>query len=176
MNMQAVFGGGCFWCYEAIFRRLRGVEFVVSGYAGGETKNPTYDEVCTGATGHAEVIKIIFDPAVISYEVLLEIFFHVHDPTVRNRQGADTGSQYRSLILYQTEAQKDAAERIIKKLTDEHAFENPIVTEIKPLGEFCEAEAHHQRYYDSNPEQAYCQYVITPKLAKFIKQYSAMLV
>ena len=171
----AVLGGGCFWCYEAIFTRLKGVISVMSGYAAGTTANPTYEQVCSGATGHAEVIKITFNPQEISYDDLLDVFFHVHDPTVKNRQGADEGSQYRSIILYATPAQKTSAEKIIQKFTEQHEFEKPIVTEIKPLEKFYEAEDYHQRYFELNREQPYCQYVISPKMLKFKEKYAKMM-
>ena len=176
-NETVVFGGGCFWCYEAIFSRLKGVGKVVSGYAGGTKENPTYDEVCTGRTENAEVIQITFDPSVISFKTLLEVFFNVHDPTVKNRQGADEGSQYRSIILFTTPEQKIAAETYIAKLTADHIFPNPIVTEIKPLGEkgFYEAEKYHQKYFDTNREQPYCEFVISPKMTKFMKAYKNLL-
>lgn len=165
----AVFGGGCFWCTESIFSKLKGVISVMPGYAGGETEHPTYEEVCTGKTGHAEVIKVVFDPTIISYKTLLEVFFHTHDPTQKNRQGADVGEQYRSTILFTTPAQKEAAENFIK------TFEKPIVTEVKPLKHFYEAETYHQRYFERNPEQSYCTLVISPKLAKFQAQYATLL-
>lgn len=147
----------------------------MSGYAGGATENPTYEQVCSGATGHAEVIKITFNPQEILYDDLLDVFFHVHDPTVKNRQGADEGSQYRSIILYSSSEQKTSAENIIQKLTKEHEFENTIVTEVKPLEKFYEAEDYHQRYFELNREQPYCQYVISPKMAKFRQKYAKMM-
>jgi peptide-methionine (S)-S-oxide reductase len=171
----AVFGGGCFWCTEAVFDELRGVKSVVSGYAGGSTKNPTYEEVCGGRTGHAEVIKIEFDPEEIAFKDLLTVFFATHDPTTLNRQGNDVGTQYRSAIFYADEEQKREAEAFIKELNDSKAFGKPVVTTLEPLGEFYEAEDYHQKYYANNPYQPYCQYMIPPKLNKLHKQFSALL-
>jgi peptide-methionine (S)-S-oxide reductase len=171
----AVFGGGCFWCTEAVFDELRGVKSVVSGYAGGSTKNPTYEEVCGGRTGHAEVIKIDFDPAEIAFKDLLTVFFATHDPTTLNRQGNDVGTQYRSAIFYADEEQKREAEAFIMELNDSKAFGKPVVTTVEPLGEFYEAEDYHQKYYANNPYQPYCQYMIPPKLNKLHKQFSALL-
>jgi peptide-methionine (S)-S-oxide reductase len=171
----AVFGGGCFWCVEAVFDELRGVHSVVSGYAGGETNNPTYEQVCSGRTGHAEVTKIEFDPAQISFRDLLTVFFATHDPTTLNRQGNDVGSQYRSAIFYVDEEQKRQAEAFIKELEDAKAFMNPIVTTLEPLNEFYPAENYHQKYYANNPYQPYCQYMIPPKLNKLHKQYKELL-
>lgn len=172
---RAVLGGGCFWCIEAAFSRLRGVESVVSGYAGGSTVDPTYEEVSSGKTGHAEVAEIRFDPAVIPYEVLLKVFFTLHDPTTLNRQGADIGTQYRSIILTTTEAQYEIAERVRALLESEQIFDHPIVTEIKPLDAFYPAEASHQEYYQKHPEQAYCQAVIAPKLAHLRASFQQLL-
>jgi peptide-methionine (S)-S-oxide reductase len=171
----AVFGGGCFWCTEAVFDELRGVKSVVSGYAGGSTKNPTYEKVCGGGTGHAEVIKIDFDPTEIAFKDLLTVFFATHDPTTLNRQGNDVGTQYRSAIFYANEEQKREAEAFIKELNDSRVFGNPVVTTLEPLGEFYEAEDYHQKYYANNPYQPYCQYMIPPKLNKLHKQFSALL-
>ena len=171
----AVFGGGCFWCTEAVFDELRGVKSVVSGYAGGSTKNPTYEKVCGGGTGHAEVIKIDFDPTEIAFKDLLTVFFATHDPTTLNRQGNDVGTQYRSAIFYATEEQKREAEAFIKELNDSKAFGKPVVTTLEPLGEFYEAEDYHQKYYANNPYQPYCQYMIPPKLTKLHKQFGALL-
>ena len=162
----AVFGGGCFWCTEAIFSSLKGVMRVTPGYAGGRTTRPTYQQVCAGTTGHAEVIKVEYDPIVIGFSDLLEVFFHTHDPTTANRQGNDIGEQYRSIILYQNESQKELAEQFIEKLNIAKEFEHPVVTQIRPLTEFYQAEEHHQGYYLSNAGQPYCQMVIAPKLAK----------
>ena len=171
----AVFGGGCFWCTEAVFDELRGVKSVVSGYAGGSTKNPTYEEVCGGRTGHAEVIKIEFDPDEIAFKDLLTVFFATHDPTTLNRQGNDVGTQYRSAIFYANEEQKREAEAFIKELNDSKSFGKPVVTTLEPLGEFYEAEDYHQKYYANNPYQPYCQYMIPPKLNKLHKQFGALL-
>jgi peptide-methionine (S)-S-oxide reductase len=171
----AVFGGGCFWCTEAVFDELRGVKSVVSGYAGGSTKNPSYDEVCGGRTGHAEVIKIDFDPGEIAFRDLLTVFFATHDPTTLNRQGNDVGTQYRSAIFYADDEQKREAGAFIKELNDSKAFGNPVVTTLEPLGEFYEAEDYHQKYYANNPYQPYCQYMIPPKLNKLHKQFGELL-
>jgi peptide-methionine (S)-S-oxide reductase len=171
----AVFGGGCFWCTEAVFDELRGVKSVASGYAGGSTKNPTYEEVCGGRTGHAEVIKIEFDPGEIAFKDLLTVFFATHDPTTLNRQGNDVGTQYRSAIFYANEEQKREAEAFIKELNDSKAFGKSVVTTLEPLGEFYEAEDYHQKYYANNPYQPYCQYMIPPKLNKLHKQFGALL-
>jgi len=175
ISAVAVFGGGCFWCTEAVFDELRGVKSVMSGYAGGNTKNPTYEEVCGGRTGHAEVIKIEFDPTEIAFKDLLTVFFATHDPTTLNRQGNDVGTQYRSAIFYATEEQKREAEAFIKELNDSKAFGKPVVTTLEPLGEFYEAEDYHQKYYANNPYQPYCQYMIPPKLNKLHKQFGALL-
>jgi peptide-methionine (S)-S-oxide reductase len=171
----AVFGGGCFWCTEAVFDELRGVKSVVSGYAGGTTKNPSYEEVCGGRTGHAEVIKIEFDPGEIAFKDLLTVFFATHDPTTLNRQGNDVGPQYRSAIFYANEEQKREAEAFIKELNDSKSFDKLVVTTLEPLGEFYEAEDYHQKYYANNPYQPYCQYMIPPKLNKLHKQFGALL-
>lgn len=167
----ATLGGGCFWCLEAVYGELQGVEQVVSGYAGGHIKNPTYREVCSGATGHAEVVQISFDPSVISYRDLLRIFFTIHDPTTLNRQGADVGTQYRSIILYHNEVQKQTALEVMQEVTQQGMWPNPIVTELKPFDVFYPAEEYHQRYFARNPWQPYCQVVIAPKVAKFRKQF-----
>lgn len=171
----AVFGSGCFWCAEAIFSQLEGVTSVTSGYAGGHTPNPTYQQVCSDTTGHAEVVKIEFDPAVITYADLLEIFWQTHDPTTPNRQGNDIGSQYRSIILYSDEEQKQAAQHLLEELGKENKFSAPIVTEIVPLEAFYPAEDYHKDYYFRNKMQPYCQFVISPKLAKFRKKYQEKL-
>jgi peptide-methionine (S)-S-oxide reductase len=167
----ATLGGGCFWCTEALYQMLPGVKSVVSGYAGGKTENPTYKQVCEGDTGHAEVIQIEFDPGVISYEKILETFWEAHDPTTLNRQGADTGTQYRSVIFYHSEAQKAAAEK--SKAAAQKDFSQPIVTEISPLPKFYKAEGYHQDYYRNNPSQGYCRMVIKPKVDKFEKKLKA---
>ena len=162
----ATFGGGCFWCVEAVFERQNGVKSVVSGYAGGTKENPTYKKVSTGSTGHAEVVQIEYDPKIISYEKLLEIFWKAHDPTTLNRQGADVGNQYRSIILYHDEDQKKIAEKSLKAENDSGHFPRPIVTQIEPLAEFYPAEGYHQDYYKKNPMAMYCTFVIRPKLQK----------
>ncbi len=167
----ATFGGGCFWCMEAEFQRIPGVVHVTSGFAGGHTENPTYEQVCTGTTGHAEATQIEFDPTKVSYEKLLNYFWDAHDPTTLNRQGADTGTQYRSVILYSGDAQKAAAEK--SKAEAQKKFKDPIVTEIVALKKFYKAEDYHQNYYNDNPEQGYCQVVIKPKLDKFEKKLKA---
>ena len=163
--------GGCFWCIEAVFREVDGVESVISGYTGGTTVNPTYQQVCTGETSHAEAVQVTFNPAKISYREILEIFFSIHDPTTLNRQGVDMGTQYRSAIFYHNEQQKAMAEQIIRELNDANAWAAPIVTEVTPLQEFHPAEDYHQEYFQRNPEYTYCRMVIAPKLAKFRKQY-----
>lgn len=167
----ATLAGGCFWCTEAIFRRLKGVESVVSGYSGGRRENPSYEQVSTGATGHAEAIQIEFDPSVISYEKLLEIFFHLHDPTTINMQGADEGTQYRSVIFYHSEEQKNIAEKVRDEIADSGYYKDPLVTEIVPFEAFYTAEEYHQEYYDNNKNQGYCSYVISPKIHKLLKEY-----
>ncbi len=164
---KATFGGGCFWCIEAIFEEVDGVRDVRPGYSGGEVENPTYEQVCTGETGHAEVIQVTYDPRVVSYERLLEIFWRVHDPTQLNRQGADVGPQYRSVIFYHTPKQKEIAEQYKERLSASGVWEDPIVTEIAPYKNFYEAEADHQDFYRKNPQSAYCQMVIVPKLEKY---------
>lgn len=168
---QATLGGGCFWCLEAVFEQLKGVEQSVSGYAGGQVEYPTYHEVCTGTTGHAEVVQLTFDPDVISFREVLEVFFTIHDPTTPNRQGADTGPQYRSIILWQSEEQRKTAESVIAEFEARGVWDAPIVTEIAPLERFFPAEGYHQEYYRRNPGQAYCSVVIAPKVAKFRKMY-----
>ncbi|HVM50907.1 MAG TPA: peptide-methionine (S)-S-oxide reductase MsrA [Candidatus Acidoferrum sp.] len=167
----ATLGGGCFWCTEAIFQMLPGVKSVTSGYAGGTTENPTYKQVCSGETGHAEVIQIAYDPSVVSYEKILQTFWDAHDPTTLNQQGADTGTQYRSIILYSSPAQKAAAEK--SKAEAQKHFSRPIVTEIVPLKHFYPAEGYHQDFYRSNPNQPYCRAVIRPKVEKFEKKLKA---
>jgi peptide-methionine (S)-S-oxide reductase len=167
----ATFGGGCFWCLEPLFDELKGVVRVEPGYAGGRRPNPTYEQVSTGTTGHAEVIQITYDPAQISYRELLDVFFTMHDPTTPNRQGADVGPQYRSIVLYSSPEQKEQAEDAIEKLNAEGVWDAPIVTEVEPLTAFYPAEAYHRDYYQRNPAQPYCQVVIAPKVAKFRKQY-----
>ena len=171
----ATFGNGCFWCTEAIFQQLKGVEDVVPGYAGGNTKNPTYEEVCSGFSGHAEVIQITYDPAVINYRELLDVFFYTHDPTTLNRQGNDVGSQYRSAIYYHDENQKKEAVKMIEQLKLEKVYENEIVTEVSPLDKFYLAENYHNDYYNNNKNQGYCRAVINPKLDKFVKKYKSKI-
>ena len=171
----AIFGGGCFWCTEAIFLELDGVKKVESGYTGGKTENPTYEEVSTGTTGHAEATQITFDPNKISFGELLEIFFATHDPTTLNRQGADIGTQYRSEIFYHNEEQKKLAEDYIKLLDRENTFGKPVVTKVSPAGKFYVAENYHQNYYARNKEKSYCSYVITPKVEKVRKQFAGKL-
>jgi len=163
----ATFGAGCFWCVEAVFERLDGVRSVVSGYEGGSVDDPTYEEVCTGETGHAEVCRIEYDPSVITFTELLEVFWKTHDPTTLNRQGADVGTQYRSVIFYHNDEQKKLAEEYKKKLDESGAFDKPIVTEISPTVYFFEAEKYHQNYFENNPGQGYCSFVIAPKIRKF---------
>jgi len=171
----ATFGGGCFWCVETIFQDLEGVEKVESGYSGGSTKNPTYEQVCTGTTGHAEVIQLTFDPSVITFGQILTVFFHVHDPTTLNRQGADAGSQYRSVIFYNSPAQKETAEKVIADITASKLWDDPVVTEISALGDYYKAEDYHQDYYNNNPEKSYCSFVIAPKIKKFYKEFPHLL-
>jgi peptide-methionine (S)-S-oxide reductase len=171
----AVFGGGCFWCTEAVFEGLKGVIFVESGYSGGKLKNPTYQEVCSGLTGHAEVVRITYNPEKVSYEFLLSVFFQTHDPTTMNAQGNDRGTQYRSVIFYNSEQQKQIASSVISKLNSEKVYEKPVVTELSPLGEFYKAEDYHQDYFAKNPEQGYCQFVVKPKVEKFRKVFKEYL-
>jgi peptide-methionine (S)-S-oxide reductase len=168
-------GGGCFWCLEAVYDRVEGVIDLVSGYAGGRRPNPTYEQVCSGATGHAEVVQLRFDPEIISFADLLRIFFTIHDPTTLNRQGADVGSQYRSIIFYHSSEQKETAEQIIAQLTADTIWPNPIVTELSPIPEFYPAEAYHQDYFANNPYQPYCQAVVAPKVVKLRQKYAHRL-
>jgi peptide-methionine (S)-S-oxide reductase len=175
MTETLTVGGGCFWCLEAVFERLQGVEKVVSGYAGGKRPNPTYEQVCSGATGHAEVIQITFDPAQITVRELLELFFAFHDPTTVNAQGPDVGTQYRSVVFTNSPAQDAAAREVISELHGEDAFGAPIVTEIAPLDVFWPAEAYHQQYFQRNPAKAYCAAMIGPKVAKLRRGYAARL-
>ena len=163
----ATLGGGCFWCIDTIFRELQGVEKVESGYAGGRTANPTYRDVCSGMTGHAEVVQVTFDPSVLSFRDLLRVFFTVHDPTTPDRQGADIGTQYRSIILYHSDEQRETAKQVIDELSREKVWDDPIVTQLVPFTTFYSAEKYHQDYYSQNPNQPYCQIVIAPKVAKF---------
>ena len=172
---HATFGAGCFWCVEAVFQRLEGVEQVVSGYAGGTVENPTYQQVCTGETGHAEACRITFDTGRISYEELLEVFWKTHDPTTRNRQGNDVGPQYRSVIFYHDDEQKRLAEQYKAKLEAAKIWDKPIVTRIVPFEKFWPAEDYHHNYYDNNPNQGYCRLVITPKVEKFKEIFRSRL-
>ncbi len=167
----ATFGGGCFWCVEAIYERVNGVHGVISGYSGGHVENPDYRQVTTGLTGHAEVVQITYDPQVVTFYELLEIFFKTHDPTTLNRQGADVGTQYRSIILYHSEEQKKQSEEIIAELNGAGIYPNPIVTQVEPFKKFYEAEDYHQEYYENNPNQGYCRMVIQPKVEKFEKVF-----
>lgn len=171
----AVLGAGCFWCVEAVFTELKGVLSVMPGYSGGHTADPDYRSVCTGTTGHAEVARITYDPAQIGFEEILEVFWRTHDPTTRDRQGHDVGTQYRSAIFYADDEQRDTAERLVKALNTSGAYDKPIVTEITPLGRFYEAENYHRDYYANNPDQGYCQFVIRPKLEKFRKAFAQKL-
>ncbi len=171
----AVFGGGCFWCIEAVFIRLKGVLGAQSAYSGGKECDPTYERVCSGSTGHAEVVKITYDPSVISYETLLEVFFYVHDPTTPNRQGADKGTQYRSVIYTTTPQQKMLAQAYIKKLNQARIYKDPIVTEVDSLQDLYLAEDYHQDYLTNNPAQPYCSFVVSPKVRKFEEKFSSLL-
>jgi peptide-methionine (S)-S-oxide reductase len=171
----ATLGGGCFWCIEAAFDEIRGVVNVESGYSGGTTALPKYEQVCTGTTGHAEVVQVTFDPNVISFKEILEIFFTTHDPTTLNRQGADVGTQYRSVIFYHNEKQKETAEQIIKELDAAKVWGDPIVTQVEPFEKFYKAEEYHKRYFGRHPEAGYCMVVITPKIAKLRKKYHEKL-
>ena len=172
MNETATFGGGCFWCIEAALRELHGVEQVISGYAGGQTDDPTYHEVCRGETGHAEVVRVEYDPGTISYETLLEAFFSIHDPTQVNRQGPDIGTQYRSIILHETNEQRELANVYIEALEDE--YDGPIVTDVEPLSTFYRAEDYHQEYFSKNPTDAYCRMHATPKIEKVRERFDEL--
>ena len=172
----ATFGGGCFWCVESCFNMLKGVQSAISGYSGGHKDNPTYEEVCTGETGHAEAIQITFDPKIVSFGELLEIFFATHDPTTLNRQGNDVGTQYRSEVFYYNEDQKEVTEGYIALMTKEKTFKNPIVTRVSAASVFYEAEDYHQNYYNENQEAGYCQVVIDPKIQKLKKMYADRLI
>lgn len=171
----ATLAGGCFWCLEPVFAELRGVERVESGYTGGRVPNPTYEQICYEETGHAEAVRITFDPAAVSFRELLEIFFTIHNPTTMNRQGADTGTQYRSAIFYHSPEQKRVAEEAIREIDAIRIWESPVVTEVVPAGEFYRAEDYHQNYFEQNPNQPYCRAVVAPKVAKFRQQYFAKL-
>ncbi len=172
---KTTLGGGCFWCLEAVYSNLKGVEKAESGYSGGQQDDPTYEQICSGSTGHAEVVQITFDPALISFQDILDAFFDIHDPTTLNRQGNDIGTQYRSVIFYHTVEQRDKANDLLKKLEKSQIWENPIVTEISPLVKFYKAEKYHQDYFKLNASQPYCKIVIEPKVAKFKKKYSTRL-
>lgn len=172
---EATFGAGCFWCVEAVFEELKGVKSVKAGYAGGEIKNPTYRQVASGTTDHAEVARILYDPSVITYEQLLTVFWHTHDPTTLNRQGPDVGPQYRSVIFYHNEKQRKIAEQSLEEVDKSDLWEDPIVTKIQPIKNYSEAEDYHQNYYENNPNAGYCQVVIAPKLKKFRKEFSHLL-
>lgn len=172
---KATLGGGCFWCLEAVYQEVDGVERVVSGYAGGDVPDPSYRQVCSGTTGHAEVVQLTYDPGTISYRDLLEIFFTIHNPTTKDRQGADVGPQYRSIILYHDDEQKTDAETLIQDLTSDGVFSDPIVTEVEPLTAFYPAEEKHQNYYADNPSLPYCQSVITPKVTKLRQKHAEKL-
>jgi len=171
----ATLGGGCFWCLEAVFEGLEGVLSVESGYMGGQTVNPTYEDVCSGRTGHAEVVQVVFDPALVSFADILDVFFVIHDPTTLNRQGNDVGTQYRSAIFYHTTLQKTTADAVIARLNGAKVWGAPIVTELTPAATFYRAEGYHQHYYATNPYQPYCQFVVAPKVQKFRKQFLGKL-
>ena len=176
MNLElhteaATLAGGCFWCLEAVFNDLRGVDKVVSGYSGGDVHNPSYRDVCTGQTGHAEVVQITFDPQVVTFRELLQVFFTIHDPTTRDRQGMDVGTQYRSAIFYHTPEQKTVAENVIAEMEAAKIYDAPIVTEVTPFTIFYPAEDYHQRYYEQNPDEGYCRAIIAPKVSKFRKVF-----
>lgn len=175
MIKEATFGAGCFWCIEACYKDLKGVSSVVPGYAGGHTENPGYKDVCSGTTGHAEVARVVYDDTIVSFDELLEMFWFVHDPTQLNRQGNDIGTQYRSVIFYHDEEQRQKAEIYKQRLTEEHVWEQPIVTEIVPISNYTEAEDYHHNYFELNPGNAYCQAVVRPKVEKFKKVFAARL-
>ena len=169
--MKATFGGGCFWCTEVIFQHTKGVEKVIPGYMGGQRENPTYEQVCSGATGHVEVIDIYYDETQVTFQDLLEVFFKTHDPTTLNRQGADVGTQYRSVVFYHNEEQKQETEAFIQALEEAKVYDSPIVTAVEPAVTFWEAEGYHHDYFNLNPQNQFCQVVIAPKLQKFLKMY-----
>lgn len=175
MSETATLGGGCFWCLEAVYERLRGVERVVSGYAGGHVPQPTYEQVCAETTGHAEVVQVTFDPAVVSYRTLLDVFFSIHDPTTKDRQGADVGTQYRSVIFAHSPAQRATAVEAMRALAEAKVFDAPLVTELEDLREFWPAESYHQQYFRRNPTQGYCRAVVAPKVAKLRKTWAPLL-
>ncbi|HEX2603088.1 MAG TPA: peptide-methionine (S)-S-oxide reductase MsrA [Oxalicibacterium sp.] len=166
----ATLGGGCFWCTEAVFQQMKGVQSVESGYTGGQVPNPTYEQICEGTTGHAEVVRVVFDPAVVSFRELLEVFFTIHDPTTLNRQGNDVGTQYRSVIYYHTPQQQGVAKQVISEMAN--VWDAPIVTELSPAETFYKAESYHQNYFRQNPMQGYCAFIVAPKVAKFRKTFS----
>lgn len=170
----ATFGGGCFWCTEGIFKHINGVHTVLSGYMGGMRENPSYEQVCSGATGHAEVIQLTYDSDLVDFEELLKVFFRTHNPTTLNRQGNDIGTQYRSVVFYHNEEQKQATEHFIQQLSENSVFEDPIVTEVSPASVFWEAEEYHQNYFERNPENAYCAAVVAPKISKFLQSYERL--
>ena len=172
---KATLGGGCFWCLEAVYQQMDGVAAVVSGYMGGHVENPTYQQVCSGRTGHVEVVELTFDPAIVSYREILEVFFAIHDPTTRDRQGNDTGPQYRSVIFYQDEAQRSVAEVLIHELDAEKIWSGPIVTELRAAEKFYPAEGYHQDYFRNNPAQPYCAFVVAPKVRKFRQKFAAKM-
>ena len=172
---MATLGGGCFWCLEAVYLEMNGVLKVESGYMGGRIENPTYEQVCSGRSGHVEVVQVTFDSAVISYRDVLEVFFGIHDPTTRDRQGNDVGPQYRSVIFYHNDTQRAAAEDLIRELTVEEVFQGPIVTAVEPAGVFYKAEEYHQEYFRNHPQQPYCAFVVAPKVKKFREKFSARL-
>ena len=175
MTEVATLAGGCFWCLEAVYDQVKGVKSVESGYIGGQTTNPSYEQVCGGRTGHAEAVRVTFDPAMVAYRDLLNIFFAIHDPTTLNRQGNDSGTQYRSAVFYHSAEQRDIAQEVIAKLSEDRLYPNPIVTELSPAGQWYEAEAYHQEYFARNPSQGYCTYVVGPKVAKFRQHFAAFL-
>ncbi len=175
-TQTATFAGGCFWCTEAVFQRLRGVKTVMPGYTGGHVPNPSYEAVCTGSTGHAEAIQITFDPKEISYEQLLDVFFATHDPTTPNRQGHDVGTQYRSAVYYHDEAQKQTAEKVIARVNESDTYPNPVVTEVTAFDTFYDAEDYHQNFYNRNQTYPYCSVIIDPKVQKLMKSYGDILV
>jgi peptide-methionine (S)-S-oxide reductase len=175
MTEVATLAGGCFWCLEAVYDQVKGVKSVESGYIGGQTTNPTYEQICGGRTGHAEAVRISFDPKTVGYRDLLNIFFAIHDPTTLNRQGNDSGTQYRSVIFYHSPEQRDIAQDIIANMTEERLYSNPVVTEVSPASQWYEAEAYHQEYFARNPSQGYCTYVVGPKVAKFRQRFAGLL-
>lgn len=175
MDEVAILGGGCFWCLEAVFDRLDGVKSVESGYMGGKRDNPTYEQVCSGSTGHVEVVRVTFDPKELSYRDLLDVFFNIHDPTTLNRQGNDVGTQYRSVIFYTSEEQRRTAEQVIAELNAARQWPNPIVTTVEPAKKFFMGEGYHQEYFANNPNQPYCQFVVAPKVKKFQQKFSARM-